>query len=47
MEVGKRRITVTIVDQYLGVEILKIYSWDAHIANLVGEGKTQIGEMDA
>ena len=32
---------LAIVDQgtYLGVEILKYYSWDTHIANKIGKGK--------
>ena len=38
-----------IVDQYtyLGVEISKDCSWDAHIANITGKGKSQVGKMDA
>ena len=38
-----------IVDQYmyLGVDISKNCSWDAHIAKTMGKGKSQIGKMDA
>ena len=38
-----------IVDQYtyLGVEISEDCSWDAHIAKVVGKGKSQVGKMDA
>ena len=38
-----------IVDQYtyLGVEISKDCSWDAHIAEVIGKGTSQVGEMDA
>ena len=38
-----------IVDQYtyLGVEILKDFSWDAHIAKVNEKGKSQVGKMDA
>ena len=38
-----------IVDQctYLGVEISKDCSWDAHIAKVIEKGKSQVGEMDA
>ena len=38
-----------IVDQYtcLGVEISKDCSWDAHKAKVIGEGKSQVGKMDA
>ena len=38
-----------IVDQYtyLGVEISKDCSWDAHIAKVMGKGKAQAGKMDA
>ena len=39
-----------IVDQYtyLGVDISKDCTWDAHIAKVVlGKGKTQVGKMDA
>ena len=38
-----------IVDQYtyLGVEISKDCSWDAHIAKLIGKGKSQVGKMGA
>ena len=38
-----------IVDQqytYLGVEISKNCSWDAHINKIIGKGKAQIGRMD-
>ena len=37
------------VDQYtyLAVEILKDCSWDAHIAKVIGQGKSQVGKMDA
>ena len=38
-----------IVDQYtyLGVEISKDCSSDAHIAKVIGKGKSQVGKMDA
>ena len=40
-----------IVDQYtyLGVEISKDCSWDAHIhiAKVIGKGTSQVGKMDA
>ena len=38
-----------IVDQctYLGAEISKDCSWDAHIAKATGKGKSQVGKMDA
>ena len=37
-----------IVDQYtyLGVEISKDCSWDAHINKLIQKGKTEVGRMD-
>ena len=37
-----------IVDQYtyLGVEIQKNDSWDAHINKVIGKGKAQIGKME-
>ena len=40
---------VPIVDQYtyLGVEISKDCSWDAHIAKVVGKGKSRGGQTDA
>ena len=36
------------VDQYtyLGLEISKECSWDAHVAKLIGKGKSQVGKMD-
>ena len=38
-----------ILDQctHLGVEILKDCSWDAHIAKVIGKGKSQSGKVDA
>ena len=38
-----------ILDQltYLGVEISEDCSWDAHIAKMIGKGKSQAGKMDA
>ena len=38
-----------VVDQYtyLGVEMSKDYSWDAHVAKVIGKGKSQVGKMDA
>ena len=38
-----------IVDQYtyLGVDISKDCSWDAHIAKVIGTGKSQLGKTDA
>ena len=38
-----------IVDQYtyLGVEISKDCSWDAHVAKVIGKGTSQVGKMDA
>ena len=40
---------LTIVDQYmyLGIDISKDCSWDAHKANVIGKGKSQVGKMDA
>ena len=37
-----------IVDQYtyVGVEISKDCSWDAHIAKVIGKDKSQVGKMD-
>ena len=32
---------------YLGVEISKDCSWHAHIANVIGQGNSQVGKMDA
>ena len=39
----------TIIDQYtyLGVEISKDCSWDAHIAKVIGKSKSLVGKMDA
>ena len=36
-----------IVDQYtyLGVEVSKVCSWDAHMAKGVGKGKSQVGKI--
>ena len=38
-----------IVDRYayIGVEISKDCSWDAHIAKVIGKSKSQVGKMDA
>ena len=38
-----------IADQYtyIGVEISKECSWDAHIAKAIGKGKAHVGKMDA
>ena len=38
-----------IVDQYTypGAEISNDCSWDAHIAKVIGKGKSQVGKMDA
>ena len=38
-----------IADQYtyLGVEISKECSWDAHIAKVIGKGKAHVGKMAA
>ena len=38
-----------IIDQYtyLGVEISKDCSWDAHIAKIIEKGKAQVDKMDA
>ena len=38
-----------IADQYtyLGVEISKECSWDAHVAKVIGKGKAHVGKMDA
>ena len=38
-----------IVDQYtyLGVAISKDCFWDAHIATVIGKGKSQVGKTDA
>ena len=38
-----------IADQYtyLGVEISKECSWDAHIAKVLGKSKAHVGKMDA
>ena len=32
---------------YLGVEISKECSWDAHVAKVIGQGKAHVGKMDA
>ena len=32
---------------YLGVEISKDCSWDAHIAKVIGKSEAQVGKMDA
>ena len=32
---------------YLGVDISKYCSWDAHIAKLIGKGEAHIGKIDA
>ena len=32
---------------HLGKEISKDCSWDAHIAKVIGKGKSQMGKMDA
>lgn len=51
MEMGRRAACTPKVVQYayLGVEIYKDCSWDAHIANVAGKGKShvRIGKMDA
>ena len=31
----------------VGVEMSNDCSWDAHIAKILGKGKTHVGEMDA
>ena len=38
-----------MVDQYtyLGVDISKYFSWDTHIAKVIGKGKAHVGKMDA
>ena len=38
-----------IVDQftYLGVELSKDCSWDAHVAKVTGKGKSQVRKMNA
>ena len=38
-----------IIDQhtYLGVEISKDCSWNAHIAKVIGKGQSQVDKMDA
>ena len=38
-----------IADQYtyLGVEISKEWSWDAHIAKVIGKGKAHVGKTNA
>ncbi|CAB1096278.1 unnamed protein product [Ectocarpus sp. CCAP 1310/34] len=41
-----RTVEATGIHTYLGVEISKECSWDAHIAKLIGKGKAQIGKMD-
>ena len=44
-----REDELLIVDQYtyLGVDISKDCSWDAHIAKAIGKGKSQVVKMDA
>ena len=38
-----------IADQYmyLGVEISRDCSWDAHVAKVIGKGKSRVSKMDA
>ena len=38
-----------IVDQYtyLGIEISKDCFWDAHMTEVIGKGKSEVGKMDA
>ena len=38
-----------IVDQYthLSVDISQVCFWEAHIATVIGKGKSQVGKMDA
>ena len=43
---GEEELPVVDKYTYLGVEISKECSWDAHIAKLIGKGKAQIGKMD-
>ena len=44
---GKGELPVVDKHTYLGVEISKDCSWDAHIAKVIGQGKSQVGRMDA
>ena len=46
MEVGRRGTADVDQYTYLGVEISKNCSWDAHINKIIGKGKAQIGGMD-
>ncbi|CAB1099916.1 unnamed protein product [Ectocarpus sp. CCAP 1310/34] len=43
---GEEELPVVDRYTYLGVEISKECSWDAHKAKLIGKGKAQIGKMD-
>ena len=49
MELGRRLIKLPIVEQYtyLGVEISKDCSWNAHIAKVQGKGKAHVGNIAA
>ncbi|CAB1102180.1 unnamed protein product [Ectocarpus sp. CCAP 1310/34] len=43
---GEEELPVVDRYSYLGVEISKECSWDAHMAKLIGKGKAQIGKTD-
>ena len=43
---GEGELPIANQYAYLGVEISKGCSWDAHIAKVVGQGKAHVGKMD-
>ena len=44
---GEDELPIADQHTYLGVEISKECSWDAHIAKVIGKGKAHVGKMDA
>ena len=46
MDVGEDDLPIVDHYTYLGVEISKDCSWDANIAKVIREGKSQVGKMD-
>ena len=43
---GEDKLPIVDWYTYLGVEISKDCSWDAHIAKAVGKGKAHVSKMD-